>query len=150
MKVSAADSPSLWSHFQSLEDPRAEHLIEHQLLDIIALTLCAVICGAESWVEIELYGKTKEDWLKSFLTLPNGIPSHDTIARLFAAMNPDSLSQCFARWVRAIAQVMEGDVIAIDGKTLRHSYDRGGKRGAIHMVSAWASGNQLVLGRVIN
>ena len=128
MKVSAADSPSLWSHFQSLEDPRAEHLIEHQLLDIIALTLCAVICGAESWVEIELYGKTKEDWLKSFLTLPNGIPSHDTIARLFAAMNPDSLSQCFARWVRAIAQVMEGDVIAIDGKTLRHSYEGQCKR----------------------
>ena len=131
MKVSAADSPSLWSHFQSLEDPRAEHLIEHQLLDIIALTLCAVICGAESWVEIELYGKTKEDWLKSFLTLPNGIPSHDTIARLFAAMNPDSLSQCFARWVRAIAQVMEGDVIAIDGKTLRHSYDRGGNTNSL-------------------
>ncbi|MEC4806357.1 MAG: ISAs1 family transposase [Jaaginema sp. PMC 1079.18] len=139
---------SLWEHFQELEDPRATHLIEHQLLDILALTLCAVICGAESWVEVELYGKTKKAWLSSFLALPNGIPSHDTIARLFAALNPNALTECFSRWVRSVAQLSAGEVIAIDGKTLRRSYDRGGHRGAIHMVSAWASQNRLVLGQV--
>ena len=139
---------SLWEHFQGLEDPREQNLIEHKLLDIIGLTLCAVICGAESWVEIELYGKTKEEWLRSFLALPNGIPSHDTIARVFAALDPKALGKCLMSWVKSVAQLQSGEVIAIDGKSLRQSYESGGKRGIIHLVSAWASQNRLVLGQV--
>jgi len=115
------------------------------LLDIITITICAVICGAESWVDIESYGRAKEEWLREFLELPAGIPSHDTISRLFAALKPEALQECFLSWVKAVAQLTSGEVIAIDGKTLRHSYDRGGQQGPIHMVSAWASENRLVL-----
>jgi predicted transposase YbfD/YdcC len=140
------ESASLLEHFRELADPRAEHLLEHQLIDIIGLTICAVICGADSWVDIENYGKAKADWLKGFLGLANGIPSHDTISRLFAALDPDALRECFLNWVRAVAQLIQGEVIAIDGKTLRHSYERG--KGAIHMVSAWASHNRVILGQV--
>jgi predicted transposase YbfD/YdcC len=138
----------LLEHFKNLEDPRAEHLVEHQLLDIIALSICAVICGADSWVEIEHYGRAKEEWLRGFLPLPGGIASHDTIARLFAALKPQALQECFLCWVQAIANLLPGEIIAIDGKTLRHSYDQGGGKGAIHMVSAWASQNRLVLGQL--
>ncbi len=139
---------SLLEHFQGLEDPRTPNLVEHKLLDILVLTICAVICGADSWVEIAAYGKEKEPWLKGFLELANGIPSHDTIARVFAAIDPNALQECFLSWVQSVAQLNGGEIIAIDGKTLRHSYDRGGKKGAIHMVSAWASQNRLVLGQV--
>jgi predicted transposase YbfD/YdcC len=138
----------LLEHFKNLEDPRAEHLLEHQLLDIIGLIICAVICGADSWVDIEHYGKAKESWLSGFLKLTNGIPSHNTIARLFAALKPAALQECFSSWVRAVADLSAGDIIAIDGKTLRHSYDTGRNKGTIHMASAWASQNRLVLGQV--
>lgn len=148
MSQSTEGSAQLLEHFQGLEDPRAQHLLEHKLLDIIGLTICAVICGADSWVDIENYGKAKGEWLKGFLDLASGIPSHDTIARLFAALDPEALQGCFLSWVKAVAQLCEGEVVAIDGKTLRHSYDKGGRKGAIHMVSAWASENRLVLGQV--
>ena len=148
MNYSPLESGSLLAHFASLEDPRVKYLIEHRLLDIIALTICAVICGADSWVEIEAYGHSKAEWLKSFLALPNGIPSHDTISRLFAALDPAQLQECFTSWVNAIAQLHEGEVVAIDGKSVRRSYDAGQGKGAIHMVSAWASENRLVLGQV--
>jgi len=138
----------LLEHFKHLEDPRAAHLVEHRLLDILALSICAVICGADSWVDIEHYGRAKEEWLRSFLPLPGGIPSHDTIARLFAALNPTALQECFLSWVKAVANLLPGEIIAIDGKTLRHSYDHGGGKGAIHMVSAWASQQRLVLGQL--
>lgn len=141
-------SVSLLEHFQTLEEPRVEYLLEHKLLDIIGLTICAVICGADSWVDIEQYGQSKQDWLSTFLPLSNGIPSHDTIARVFARLNPSALQECFVCWARSVAQLCSGEVIAIDGKTLRHSYDRGGGKGAIHMVSAWATENHLVLGQV--
>jgi len=148
MSAPASPSSPLLDHFKDLEDPRVEYLVNHYLLDIIGLTICAVICGADTWVEIETYGRAKEEWLRQFLALPNGIPSHDTIARLFAALNPDALQNCFLCWVRSVAQLSAGEIIAIDGKTLRHSYDTGGNKGAIHMVSAWASQNRLVLGQV--
>lgn len=141
-------SASLLEHFKTLEDPRVEHLLEHQLLDIIGLTICAVIGGADTWVDIEQYGQSKQDWLNTFLRLSNGIPSHDTIARVFARLKPEALQECFLSWVRSIAQLCCGEVIAIDGKTLRHSYDSGGSKGAIHMVSAWATQNHLVLAQV--
>jgi predicted transposase YbfD/YdcC len=140
-------SAPLLAHFKHLEDPRSQPLLEHGLLDIIGLTICAVICGADTWVDIENYGCAKEEWLRGFLRLPNGIPSHDTIARLFAALDPGALQNCFLSWVRSVAQLSQGEVIALDGKTLRHSYETGGSKGAIHMVSAWASQNRLVLGQ---
>jgi predicted transposase YbfD/YdcC len=112
------------------------------------LTICGVICGADSWVDIEAYGHSKADWLQSFLALPNGIPSHDTIRRLFAMLEPASLQSCFANWVKSIAELSNGEVVAIDGKCVRRSYDHGKGKGAIHMVSAWASENRLVLGQV--
>lgn len=148
MNSSINPSVSLLKHFENIDDPRKEYLIEHQLLDIIAITICAVICGAESWVEIEEYGYSKQEWLKQFLALPNGIPSRDTIRRLFAQLDPKQLQNCFLRWIKTVAQLTQGEVIAIDGKTLRHSYDKGQNKGAIHMVSAWASQNSLVIGQV--
>ena len=148
MSGSDETSSPLFEHFSNLDDPRVDYLVEHRLLDIIGLTICAVICGADSWVDIELYGNAKEEWLRSFLALPNGIPSHDTIARLFAALDPEQLQACFLDWVRSVAQLSAGEIVAIDGKTLRHSYDTGSDKGAIHMVSAWASQNRLVLGQV--
>ena len=148
MSGSDETSSPLFEHFSNLDDPRVTYLVEHRLLDIIGLTICAVICGADSWVDIELYGNAKEEWLRSFLALPNGIPSHDTIARLFAALDPEQLQTCFLDWVRSVAQLSAGEIVAIDGKTLRHSYDTSADKGAIHMVSAWASQNRLVLGQV--
>ena len=129
-------STTISAYFGELEDPRIERSKLHKLIDIITITICAVISGADSWVDIELYGKTKLKWLKKFLELANGIPSHDTFARVFARLNPHQLQQCFLRWVKSISQQFPGEVIAIDGKTLRHSYDSLHDKPAIHMVSA--------------
>ena len=148
MSSSILPSSSLLKHFETLEDPRTAYLIEHRLLDIVALTICAVVCGAEGWEDIEAYGHSKLEWLKTFLELPNGIPSHDTVSRLFARLAPTKLQECFVSWVKSIAQLSEGEVIAIDGKSVRHSYDKGKGKGAIHMVSAWANENRLALGQV--
>jgi predicted transposase YbfD/YdcC len=139
---------SLLEHFCSLEDPRVERTKLHLLCDILALTICAVICGADSWTEIESYGQAKYDWLKESLALPNGIPSHDTIARLFIRLDPEQLQDCFLSWIEALTQTLVGQVVAIDGKTLRHSFSKSNGKGAIHMVSAWATSNRLVLGQV--
>jgi predicted transposase YbfD/YdcC len=133
--------------FSSLEDPRAQHSIEHLLLDIVLITICAVICGADNWVEIENYGIAKQEWLNTFLELPNGIPSHDTLERTFARLRPEQVQQCFLNWVQSVFNITDGQLISIDGKTLRGSYERGGKQGMIHMVSAWAHQNRLVLGQ---
>lgn len=148
MSSSNLPSSSLLKHFETLEDPRTEYLIEHRLLDIVALTICAVVCGAEGWEDIEAYGRSKLEWLETFLELPNGIPSHDTISHVFARLEPSKLQECFVSWVKAVAQLSEGEVIAIDGKSVRHSYDKGKGPSAIHMVSAWASENRLALGQV--
>ena len=138
---------SLSKHFHSLSDPRAEHSIEHLLIDIVTITICAVICGANNWVEIENYGHAKKEWLETFLDLPNGIPSHDTLMRLFARLKPKELQQCFLDWIEAVAEITKGQIIAVDGKSLRSALERGESRGAIHMVSAWATKNRLVLGQ---
>ena len=141
-KITIAD------HFTEIEDPRVERTRRHKLLDILTIAICAVICGAEGWTDIETYGLVKYEWLKQFLELPNGIPSHDTFARLFARLNPQQFQQCFLNWIKSINKIIEGEVIAIDGKTLRHSYDKEAGIGAIHMVSAWATENRLVLGQL--
>jgi len=133
--------------FAELTDPRVERTKRHLLLDILVIALCAVICGAEGWVDLEAYGKAKEEWLRQFLLLPHGIPSHDTFARVLARLDPEELQTCFLRWIRAVREVTAGEVVAIDGKTLRRSFDQASGKGAIAMVSAWATANQLVLGQ---
>jgi predicted transposase YbfD/YdcC len=139
-------------HFGELEDPRVERTRQHELLDILLIALCGVICGAESWVEIELFGESKLSWLQSFLELPNGIPSHDTFGRVFARLNPEQFQRCFVAWVEALREATGRELVSVDGKTLRGS--QGGSlagvlgRHAIHMVSAWAGSNRLVLGQV--
>ena len=137
----------LLHHFASVEDPRLERTKEHLLINLIAITIFAVICGADSWVEIENYGNAKLGWLEQFLVLPNGIPSHDTFGRVFARLKPEQLQASFLNWVEAVSHLSQGQVIAIDGKTLRHSYDRSQSKAAIHMVSAWATTNRMVLGQ---
>jgi predicted transposase YbfD/YdcC len=144
--IDAAILP-LKEHFSAIEDPRAQHRIEHLLLDIVLITICAVICGADHWVEIENYGIAKQEWLNTFLELPNGIPSHDTLERTFARLCPQQVQHCFLNWVQAVFNISDGQLINVDGKTLRGSYERGGKQGMIHMVSAWAPQNRLVLGQ---
>lgn len=138
---------SMVDHFAELEDPRIDRAKHHQLLDIIIIAVCGVICGADSWVDIEEFGNSKKEWFRTFLDLSHGIPSHDTFGRVFAQLNAQEFQNCFFRWVKGIQKDIEGEVIAIDGKTLRHSYDRMIGKGAIHMVSAWACTNHLVLGQ---
>lgn len=141
-------SPSIIDHFTELEDPRIERHKRHSLIDIIVLTVCAVISGAETWEDIEDYGRYKEEWLIRFISLPNGIPSHDTIRRLFIRLDPNALQQCFFSWIHAIREVTDGDVVAIDGKTLRRSADTATGKSALHMISAWGAANGMVLGQV--
>ena len=135
-------------HFTEIEDPRVERTRQHKLIDIITIAICAVICGAEGWTDIETYGLVKYEWLKQFLELPNGIPSHDTFSRVFARLNPQQFQQCFLNWIKSINQMTNREVIAIDGKSLRHSYDKEAGLSAIHMVSAWATSQRLVLGQI--
>ena len=139
---------SLRDHFASLNDPRVERTKYHHLLDMLTIAVCAVICGADSWVEIEEFGNAKLTWVRTFLDLPNGVPSHDTFGRVFAALDPEQFQQCFLAWVQAAAAITDDQIIALDGKTLRRSHDRSKGKAAIHMVSAWASANRLVLGQV--
>jgi DDE_Tnp_1-associated len=139
---------SIAEHFGRLTDPRMEERVEHRLLDIIVIAICGVICGADSWVEIEEFGKAKQDWLKGFLDLPNGIPSHDTFGRVFACLSAFQFQACFMSWIEAVFRATEGQVVAIDGKRVRGSYDRGSNKAAIHRVSAWACANRVVLGQV--
>ncbi|MCG6552732.1 MAG: ISAs1 family transposase [Candidatus Magnetominusculus sp. LBB02] len=113
----------------------------------MVIVICAVICGADDCVTIESYGKEKQEWLKKYLELSNGIPSHDTISRVMSLPKPKELRKCFADWIKGISQITHGEVIAIDGKALKRSYTKGDKNSMIHMVSAWASSNGVVLGQ---
>jgi predicted transposase YbfD/YdcC len=132
-------------HFADLKDPRVERTKRHPLLSILAIAVCAVIIGAETWDEIEEFGTVKEEWFARFLDLPHGIPSHDTFNRVFAALDPGQFRACFAAWMRSVVEVLPTEVIAVDGKTVRRSHDRHAGRDALHMVSAWASVNRLIL-----
>ena len=133
-------------HFATLPDPRLARCQVHRLVDILTISLCAVLVGADDFVAIALFGEEKEAWLKTFLALPGGIPSHDTFGRVFAALEPTAFQTCFLNWVQAVAPTT-GKHIAIDGKTLRGSHDRPSGHSALHLVSAWASDAGLVLGQ---
>jgi predicted transposase YbfD/YdcC len=135
------------NHFHSLTDPR-ELNISHSFDEILIIAICAVICGADSWANIEEFGKSKEIWFRRFLTLSHGIPSHDTFARVFARLDPEKFFHCFLSWINSIAEFTENRIVAIDGKTLRRSFDKASKKAAIHMVSAWSTVNNLILGQI--
>ena len=141
-------SATIEQHFGDLTDPRIDRTKLHKLLDILVIAICAVIAGADNWEDIADFGQAKIDWFKTFLELPNGIPSHDTFNRVFARLDPQEFRNGFISWVSAVSEVIDGQVIAIDGKVLRRSHDRGIGKAAITMVSAWASANRLVLGQV--
>lgn len=135
------------SHFEELEDPRIERTRKHSLVDIICLSICAVIAGAEGWEDIEEFGLQKEAWLRRHLRLENGIPSHDTISRVFRALKPQAFEAAFREWVQVLAERLGLRRIAMDGKTLRRSHDRHSVKNALHLVSAWSVENRLVLGQ---
>lgn len=139
---------SIAAHFRGLPDPRVRRTRRHALEDILVITLCAVICGADDWVSIAHFGHAKRTWLRRFLALSHGIPSHDTFGRVFAALDPEAFKTAFLAWVATVADLLPGDVIAIDGKTLRRTFDTAADKAAIHMVSAWATAQGLCLGQV--
>jgi predicted transposase YbfD/YdcC len=138
---------SLRDHFESVDDPRVERTKEYALLDIIVIAICAVICGADDWVDIAGWGTEKIEFLRQFMPLENGIPSHDTFGRVFSRLDGVQFQAAFLRWVQSAFEVSEGQVVAIDGKQMRRSHDRQVGKAAIYMVSAWASLNHLTLGQ---
>ena len=137
---------TLGQYLVTVEDPRCSGKVEHRLVEVLVIAVCAVIACAESWDDIALYGRSKLAWLRTFLELSNGIPSHDTFRRVFTLIDPDAFEAGFAKWVGSLANRFEREVAAIDGKTVRRSFDRGREQSALHVVSAWASEQGLVLG----
>jgi predicted transposase YbfD/YdcC len=140
---------SVFTHFQELKDPRIERNKRHRLDNILFMTLCAVICGADNWVMIQMYCEAKRAWFEEVLDIPNGIPSHDTFGNVFAAIDQQVFAQCFVNWMRAVTSLTKGSVIALDGKSLRATRESGKACSAVHMVSAWACENKLVLGQQV-
>ena len=141
------DEKTLLEILANLNDHRIERKKEHLLIDIVVITIASVICGAENWNQIQMFGQSKYEWFKTFLKLPNGIPSHDTFNRFFSLLEPDKFESIFMEWVSTISKRIKGEVINIDGKTIRGAKNLG-KKSPIHMVSAWANSNNLVLGQI--
>ena len=141
-------SATIAERFADLEDPRVDRTKLHPLINILVIALCAAICGADGWVEVELFGESKREWFAKFLDLSNGIPSHDTFGRVFGLLDAEQFQHCFINWMKAVCDVLKGQVVAIDGKALRRSHNRTIGKDAIYMVSAWATENELVLGQV--
>jgi len=146
--LGAGTGESIRECFHVVRDPRLERTRKHELHDILVIAICAVICGAEGWNEIEEFGLSNEDWFREFLDLPHGIPSHDTFGRVFAALDPDEFEAAFRSWVEAVAETSAGKHISIDGKTLRRSFDTASSKVAVHMVSAWVHENHACFGQV--
>jgi predicted transposase YbfD/YdcC len=140
---------SIVEHFQTLEDPRIERTKKHNLLDILVIAVCTLLTGGEGFQDMELFGKSKRAWLQTFLALPHGIPSHDTFGRVFARLNPQRFQECFLSWTKAVAQLTQGTLVSLDGKTLRASLDRATASSPLHMLSAWCSDHGgLVVGQL--
>jgi predicted transposase YbfD/YdcC len=138
---------SIIEHFSVLPDPRMLLKTRHKLVDIVAMALCAVVAGADDWVEIAAYARARQSWFKEFVKLSGGVPSHDTFGRVFALLDPDAFEKCYVNWIRSLINT-PGELVAIDGKSLRRSHDRANGKSAIHMVNAWAVDHGLVLGQV--
>lgn len=141
------EAPTIAQHFVKMTDPRKGTLRYHKFMDILVIGICAVTCGADDYEAIAAFGRAKAEWFSRFLELPNGIPGHDTFWRVFEALNPEQFQHCFVQWMSALRQQVSREVIALDGKRLRRSYAKEKDKAAIHMVSAWATTNQLVLGQ---
>ena len=133
-------------HLSEVKDPRSDNE-RHLFLDIIVIAICAVICAADTWADIELFGTSNDDWFKQFLKLPHGIPSRNAFLRLFARLNPEQFPSFLVKWVQAAEKLRVGQVVALDGKPLRRSHDRASDKEALHLVSGWASKNRLLLGQ---
>ena len=139
---------SIVTHFQTLEDPRIARTKKHLLLDILVIAVCTLLTGGEGFQDMELFGKSKRVWLQTFLALPHGIPSHDTFGRVFARLNPQRFQECFVSWTQAVAQLTQGTLLSLDGKTVKASFDRATASSPLHMLSAWCSENGgLVIGQ---
>ena len=145
--MSESVSLSLFDSLSQVPDPRLDRTKLHQLADILVIAVCATICAAETWEEIAEFGRAKESWFRKFLALPNGIPSHDTFRRVFLLINPKKFQESFLVWMRSVAHLVGGEVVAIDGKAARGAHSADGKEG-LRMVSAWASEQRLVLGQL--
>lgn len=139
---------AMGSHFANLEDPRVNRRRRHKFMDILVIGICTVICGGDDYPAMRAFGKAKEKWLGTFLELPNGIPCSDTFWRVFGALDPEQFQECFLSWMATVSTATAGEIIALDGKQLRRSHDKSHGKAAIHMVSAWATSNRLVLGQV--
>jgi len=137
---------SLLTHFDRLPDPRVNRTKEHDLIDVLVIAVCTLLCGGESFNDMEDFGHAKRDWFKTFLALRNGIPSHDTFNRVFAALDPKGFLECFLRWTQSVRQAVPKEIVALDGKALRRALDK--DRGVQYIVSAWAESNGLVLGQL--
>ena len=138
---------SIVEHFSTLNDPRIERKKLHQLMDIIVLSICATLSGAQGWEDIEEFGRNKVDWLRQFVPLKNGVPSHDCISYVLSRLDPKAFRRCFMDWVGAVSEAVPNEVVAVDGKTARRSHDRKRNKNPLHMVSAWGCANGLVLGQ---
>jgi len=134
--------PAIGSHFESLKDPRVERTRRHELMDIVIVSILAVVCNADGWSEIVDYAQTQEAWLRTFLRLPNGIPCDDTFRRVFAALDPEQFQACFLNWARSLVGGTNGKLVAIEGKTARHSFAGEEGKGPLHLVSAWVAENR--------
>jgi len=137
---------SLFEHFQNLQDPRVNRTKRHDLLDVMIISVCTLLCGGETYNDMEDFGKAKEDWFKTFLKLPNGIPSHDTFNRVFAALDPNKFLDCFLEWTQAMREVVDKEIVALDGKALRSALNKDDQ--LKYVVSAWAESNNMVLGQI--
>lgn len=140
---------SIEMNFNDINDPRKETINKyHIFIEILVIALCGTICGANHWTSIAAYGRAKEDWFRTFLKLPEGIPSHDTFNDVFTKIDAKQFEKCFISWVSSITHLLPGEVISVDGKTLRRSHDKGNGKQSIHMVSAWSTSNEIVLGQL--
>lgn len=138
----------IFKEFRGLHDPRGKLGRRHPLASMVVIAICAVICGSDGWTDIAEFGNAKLGWFKTFLDLPHGVASHDTFGRVFGALRPEAFERCFQRWVKGLVKASGGKLLAIDGKTLRRSFDQAAGKAAIHMVSAFASANRLVFGQI--
>ena len=141
-------SLSIQAHFSVLPDPRIDRRKRHKLLDILVIALCSALCGIDDWAGVELFAELKEDWFRTFLELPGGIPSHDTFGRVFSRLDPKAFEACFRNWITALAESATEGVVAIDGKSLRGSFDTASSKSPLHMVSAYSASSGLCLGQV--